>query len=149
MIHTAIRLSRNQTTVVGYIRIPRYYQTKVLVVADGGTGDRAGGAERQSLDLTAHAAWLWSQNPEHFTIQLLGSHNLDALRSFMQKHKLEKQASFYRTLRDGKEWFVLLHGSYTERAKAKAAIEKLPADIRKTQPWARRFLDIHGELSSQ
>lgn len=102
-----------------------------------------------SLDLTAHAAWLWSQNPQHFTIQLLGSHNLEALRSFMQQHQLEKQVSFYRTRRDGKQWFVLLHGSYPDRSQAKAAIEKLPAEIRKSKPWPRRFLDIHNELSSQ
>jgi septal ring-binding cell division protein DamX len=102
-----------------------------------------------SLDLTAHAAWLWSQNPEHFTIQLLGSHNLDALRSFMQQHRLDKQTSFYRTRRDGQQWFVLLYGSYPDRNQAKAQIEKLPAAIRKTKPWPRRFVDIHTELTSQ
>ena len=109
----------------------------------------ADNSQPASLDLTAQAAWLWSQNPQHFTIQLLGGHNLEALLRFMQKHKLEKQASFYRTRRNGSQWFVLLHGSYADHNKAKAAIEKLPAEIRKTSPWPRRFLDIHGELSSQ
>lgn len=111
--------------------------------------NNAGNSQPASLDLTAQAAWLWSQNPQHFTIQLLSGHNLDALRRFMHKHQLEKNASFYRTRRNGSQWFVLLHGSYSDRSKAKAAIEKLPTEIRKTNPWPRRFLDIHGELSSQ
>lgn len=106
-------------------------------------------SQPQSLDLTAHAAWLWSQNPAHYTIQLLGGHNLDALQTYMQKHQLQKQASFYRTRRDGKQWFALLYGSYPDRSKAQAAIEELPAEIRKTRPWPRPFSNIHDELSSQ
>jgi DamX protein len=106
-------------------------------------------SQPQSLDLTAHAAWLWSQNPQYFTIQLLSGHSLDALHSYTQKHQLQKQAIFYRTLRDGKQWFVLLYGSFPDRNHALAAIEKLPEEVRKSRPWPRRFANIHGELTSQ
>lgn len=102
-----------------------------------------------SLDLTANAAWLWSQNPGHYTLQLLGSHRVEALRAFTQKHQLTKQTTYYRTRRDNKEWFVLLYGSYPEREQAKKAINQLPAALRESKPWIRRFSDVHGELSSQ
>ena len=103
----------------------------------------------QSLDLAANAAWLWSQSPRHYTLQLLGSHQLDALHAFTQKHQLTRQTSFYRTRHNNREWFVLLYGSYAERDQAKKAITLLPASLQQTKPWARRFNDIHAELSSQ
>jgi DamX protein len=102
-----------------------------------------------SLDLTANAAWLWSQNPGHYTLQLLGSHQLEALRSFIKQHQLARQTSFYRTRRNNREWFVLLYGSYPDREQALAAISRLPAELQRSKPWARRFADIHAELSSQ
>jgi len=103
----------------------------------------------KTLDLTTNAAWLWSQNPSHYTLQLVGGHQLEALRAFTKQHQLTKQATFYRTKRNNREWFVLLYGSYPSRALAKKKLDNMPVSLQQTKPWPRSFANIHAELSQQ
>ena len=99
----------------------------------------SGGAE-------AGAAWLWSQDPSHYTLQLLGGRTEAGIRQFIRQHKLEGQTVYYRTTRNGRPWYVLVYHSYPDRKAARAAIGKLPPALRKTRPWARSFASIHAEL---
>ncbi len=91
-------------------------------------------------------AWLWSQDPSHYTLQLMSGYNEAGIRQFISQHKLIGKAVYFRTHRDGRNWYALLYGSYPSREAARAAIKKLPPAVRKARPWARRFSSIHAEL---
>lgn len=96
--------------------------------------------------LRDHAAWLWDQDPGHFTLQLIAGRNADAVRAFIDRHKLRGQAVFYQTHREGEPWYVVVLGNHADRAAALAAREQLPAPLREQSPWPRPFSDIHADL---
>jgi len=101
----------------------------------------------QSNNLQDHAAWLWAQNPSHYTLQLLAGRNEQAVQQFIARHHLAGQAVFYQTTREDKPWYVLVMGSFADRTRALGARDKLPADLRQQSPWPRAFSEIHADLS--
>lgn len=91
--------------------------------------------------------WLWSQDPSHYTLQLTAGTDKKAIQAFVKRHKLRDKAVYFHRLRDGKDWYILVHGSYAGYSKAKQAITQLPSAVRKTKPWTRTFGAIHAELN--
>ena len=91
--------------------------------------------------------WLWSQDPSHYTLQLAAGTNKKAIQAFIERHNLKGKAVFFHRLRDGKDWYILVHGSYSSYSKAKQAINQLPSAVQKVKPWARNFSAIHAELN--
>ena len=91
--------------------------------------------------------WLWSQDPSHYTLQLTAGTDKKAIQAFIKRHKLEGKAVFFHRLRDGKNWYILIHGSYPGYSQAKQAISQLPAAVQKAKPWTRTFGAIHSELN--
>jgi septal ring-binding cell division protein DamX len=101
----------------------------------------------QGNNLQEHAAWLWAQDPSHYTLQLLAGRNEQAVQQFIARHRLAGQAVFYQTTREDKPWFVVVMGSFADRARALSARDKLSADLRQQSPWPRAFSEIHADLS--
>ncbi|MDY6978620.1 MAG: SPOR domain-containing protein [Pseudomonadota bacterium] len=100
----------------------------------------------QSDALRDHAAWLWDQDPGHYTLQLIAGRNAEAVRAFIDRHDLRGQAVFYQTRREGEPWYVVVLGNHADREAALAAREQLPAALREQSPWPRPFSDIHADL---
>ena len=92
--------------------------------------------------------WLLEQNPEHFTLQLIGVEQLASLRRFVARHGLEKQAGYIRTKRKGKAWYVLLWGVYPERDAAQKAKRNLPRSLKGRDVWARTVGSLQQELNA-
>nr|VFJ87990.1 MAG: Cell division protein DamX, binds to the septal ring, contains C-terminal SPOR domain [Candidatus Kentron sp. H]VFJ89964.1 MAG: Cell division protein DamX, binds to the septal ring, contains C-terminal SPOR domain [Candidatus Kentron sp. H]VFJ96340.1 MAG: Cell division protein DamX, binds to the septal ring, contains C-terminal SPOR domain [Candidatus Kentron sp. H] len=80
--------------------------------------------------------WLRQQNPEHYTIQLIGLSTKERMMDFIEKHRLDSRAAWFETVNRGKEWFVVVYGIYTTREAARAGIRTLPRTLRKNKPWA-------------
>lgn len=91
--------------------------------------------------------WLWSQDPSHYTLQLTAGTDKKAIQAFVKRHKLRDKAIYFHRLRDGKDWYILVHGSYAGYSKAKQAITQLPSAVQKAKPWTRTFGAIHAELN--
>ena len=91
--------------------------------------------------------WLWSQDPSHYTLQLAAGTDKNAIKAFIKRNKLRGKAVYFHRLRDGKDWYILVHGSYSGYSKAKQAIKQLPPSVQKAKPWARTFGAIHAELN--
>lgn len=92
------------------------------------------------------AAWLWSQDPRHYTLQLLGGRNDKNIQQFIRKYKLRDKAIYFHTKHNQRNWYALVYGSYSNRSDALKAIKKLPPALQKTAPWARSFASIHKDL---
>ena len=90
--------------------------------------------------------WILQQDPKHFTLQLMGSSKLTAVANIARSPRLHEQASIYKILRNGQDWYVLLYGVYNSRSEAKAAITDLPAGLRKNTPWLRPYADVQQEI---
>lgn len=91
-------------------------------------------------------AWLWSQDPRHYTLQLLGGRNDKSIQKFIRKYKLRDKAIYFHTNHNKRNWYALIYGSYNNRGEALQAIKELPSELQKTSPWARSFSSIHKDL---
>jgi len=92
--------------------------------------------------------WLLSQNPSHYTIQLIGLQNRKSIQQFVKKHKLFNQVAYYKTLYRKKDWYPLLYGVYPTKRDASSAMKKLPKELRKFSPWIRTFSSIQRIIKS-
>ncbi len=101
-------------------------------------------SERLIVDIElSPEEWVASQNPRHYTLQLASSTNKKLIQKYYEENKLSGQAGYYRSLREGEEWYALVYGSYGSVHEAKAAIDNLPTDLKKWSPWVRSIRSIH------
>jgi septal ring-binding cell division protein DamX len=91
--------------------------------------------------------WIVAQDPNHYTVQLIGSSNEAAVIRFIHKHGIEKEASYYSTTHNGKPWFSVLYGNFPSLDAARQAAKRLPPSLRNASPWLRSFSEIHTLLN--
>ncbi|MDC9598147.1 SPOR domain-containing protein [Xenorhabdus anantnagensis] len=80
-----------------------------------------------------------------FTVQLSSASRSDTLIAFAKKNNLSNY-KVYETKRDGKTWFILIHGNYSSVSDAKRAISSLPAEIQAKKPWVRKLQQVQQDL---
>jgi septal ring-binding cell division protein DamX len=96
-------------------------------------------ATRAAVPATTGLDWLQSQPRDHFTLQLIASHQPDNLREFIRQHQLGDSSAIFESRRNGEPWYAVAYGSYPDRPAAQRAADELPAAI---EPWIRRIGDI-------
>ena len=99
-----------------------------------------------SPDLTRHLAWLYAQDKSAWTLQLLGAGRESSVADYIRQHRLENQAHYVISRRQGKAWYSLVYGLYSSRAEARAQAARLPRALRGSEPWIRRLGDIQTEV---
>ncbi|MGY3884437.1 SPOR domain-containing protein [Aeromonas aquatica] len=82
----------------------------------------------------------------HYSIQLMGASNTQAVDSFVAEHGLAGKVWVYKTRFRGSPWYVVVQGDYVNSTQAKAAIRKLSPALLKGQPWPKSFAQIQKEL---
>ena len=87
--------------------------------------------------------WVASQNPKYYTLQLASSTNQQLIDKYYRENELQGHAGYYRSKREGEEWYALVYGAYPSVQDAKDAIETLPQDLKKWSPWVRNIKSIH------
>lgn len=105
-------------------------------------------APPETIQPGAQTAWLWSQDPGYYTLQLMSGKNENAIKSFIKQHRLKGKAVYFKSIKEHQTRFVLVFGSYPNRPAAQKAIQALPASLQKSKPWVRSFASIHGELAT-
>ncbi len=93
--------------------------------------------------------WLLRQNAETYTVQLLGAYDYSTLKNFLTQYSLTGGGglAMFKTFHNGKEWFVLVSGVYSNRSQATVALEQLPEALRKgNPPWIRKMANIQKEI---
>lgn len=95
-------------------------------------------------------AWILTQRPTDFTLQLIGVSMLEPLQRFIRQHDLQGEVFYIKTTRKGRPWYVLLSGVYPSREKAKAAIpHDVPQTLQKKGVWARSFESLQQEIKDR
>ena len=87
--------------------------------------------------------WLTEQNPAWYTLQLASSTNRQLIEKYYQENNLAGMAGYYRSRREGEDWYALVYGAYPTVQDAKDAIDSLPDDLKKWSPWVRNINSIH------
>jgi len=78
---------------------------------------------------------------------LIAGREKRAIQEFILTHGSADGAVYFRTRRDGKDWYALIYNSYSNKEDALAALEKLPLSWRENRPWMRSFASIQKELN--
>lgn len=91
-------------------------------------------------------AYIQAQEPSFFTLQVLAVSKEEALLSFINQQPNKAQLKTYRAKRNGKDFFVVLAGSYPTKARAQAAVLDLPLRQRQTKPWPRNFESVQSDM---
>jgi len=92
-------------------------------------------------------AWVWSQDPNHYTVQLSAASSEQAIQADMRRISLPGEMTVVKTLRDGKPWYALIYGSFASKAAARGTIDRLPAQLKQAGPWPRSFASLQDELT--
>ena len=92
-------------------------------------------------------AWLKTLPPDHYMLQMMGAEEKSTVDRFLAQYPSLQKVVFYRTLRKGKHWYIVVQGNYASYDAAKAGIGKLPTSLRREKPWARKVSAIQQELS--
>jgi outer membrane protein assembly factor BamD len=92
--------------------------------------------------------WLAAQKPASYTLQLFNTSREDALLAFVRRHRLQ-EAAYYRAGGPDKPRYSLLYGLFDTPDDARAAAEKLPADLRGEKPWIRRLADVQADIKKE
>ncbi len=90
--------------------------------------------------------WLQHQPPGHFTLQLAVLSHRAAAERLAGQPALRARAHVYRRSQKGRSLYVVLYGSFPDRAAALRARAGLPAPIRRQKPWPRPLRELRGQL---
>ena len=94
-------------------------------------------------------AWIWTQNPADYTVQLIALSSEKGIKDYIIKSKIQSEAVYFKTIRNGNALYVLLYGSYANKQLATQAGKKLSAQIKGSKPWVRSFSTVHGMMSGR
>jgi septal ring-binding cell division protein DamX/type II secretory pathway predicted ATPase ExeA len=92
-------------------------------------------------------AWVWSQNPSEYTIQLAGAADEAAIEAVMIGLSLPGEMAVVESLRNGQLWYTLIYGRFASKDAAQATVGRLPAALKKEAPWIRQFSALQGEIA--
>ncbi len=87
-----------------------------------------------------------SLDPNRYAIQLASHKTAEQAETFIDRHGLGLQATYFVSKTGKSTWFKVIHGVYDSYEAAKAAIASLPAVIRKGRPWVRNIGKIQKEI---
>ncbi len=83
---------------------------------------------------------------EHYTIQILASHNKTELQRFAALYHLNEKTKICLIQHQGASWYALTFGEYRDRATAKQAVNQLPEALAQFKPWVRSLADLKRAL---
>lgn len=108
--------------------------------------------EKSNLTENNHKAvesWVFSKEPKQYTIQLIGSSNEKAIKDFVKTHQTTtNDLSYFHTVKDDKNWYVVVKGSYPSFTLAEEERKSLPQTLAKYGAWTRDYHSIQKEISA-
>jgi len=90
--------------------------------------------------------WVKEQNPLFYTLQLARSDKLQWLLDIAKSQPMLLDTAYYSGISDGKEWFYLIYGNFSDKDAAQTEAERLPKSLKKWSPWVRAFSEVQAMM---
>ncbi len=103
-------------------------------------------AEKVDMPYTAEEIQLLQMDGRQWMIQLAGFSVLANAASFMQQHLNDGELHFYRTDREGTDWYVVIMGPYPNKAAAQFKRQSLPEALQSRRPWLKPVSSVQEEI---
>ncbi len=91
---------------------------------------------------------LLTQKGSHYTIQILSAGQERTAKNMMSQPTVAKDGGYYRRGQGSSQKFVFVTGTYATRAEAQQALETLPPEIRKLNPFIRNLSQVKQEMAT-
>lgn len=122
--------------------------------AESNTSSSRGSESIKSTTLSSASSHRLSQterlfltkNSNAYTIQLMGSHDVQPIAQFIERQKMQGLMKYYSTSFHGKPWYMLVVGEYENAQLARNAIAKLPRAVQRLHPWVKSFRVVKEEI---
>jgi hypothetical protein len=111
--------------------------------ADAG---KATTSQRQSTPMSRAETELM-QAKGAYTLQLMASVDLQAIKDFLNQHQLNGNAKYFHASYRGNTWYVLLYGNYASLAQAHVALNSLPPAVKALHPWVKSTEIVKKEIN--
>ena len=99
------------------------------------------GLDPESIFFTT--TWIKSQNPNHYTIQVIGLSKKSSLENLIKGHENLAPFATYTVQRNNKPLYLLIQGVYPTVEEARKAAASFPKSIQKPgELWIRKFKKI-------
>ncbi|USD32369.1 MULTISPECIES: SPOR domain-containing protein [Vibrio] len=85
-------------------------------------------------------------SPRSYTLQLAAVQSLEDVQAFLDKYKLSDNVYIYPTVRNDIEWFIVTYQNYPTIQVARDAVDALPEDLQRLDPWAKSLSQVHREI---
>ena len=87
--------------------------------------------------------WIQSQNPNHYTIQVIGLSNKSSLENLVKGYEHLAPFATYTQQRNNKPLYLLIQGTYPNVEAARKAAANFPTAIQKPEYlWIRKFQKV-------
>ncbi|MCP3852911.1 MAG: hypothetical protein GY694_22185, partial [Gammaproteobacteria bacterium] len=94
-------------------------------------------------------AWIWTQNPSDYTVQLIALSSKEGVIDYIKKYDLQADTVYFKTIRGNKLLYVLLYGQFADKSTAQQNAESLSSKIKGSKPWVRSFSAVHEMMGNQ
>ncbi len=105
-------------------------------------------ASKGNAKLTSDERSILQAPAKNYTLQLMGSGSKAAIQKVIANNHLQQKAKVYHTTLKGKDYFVLIYGSFPSQAAANAAIAHLPANLQQLKPWAKPYANVKASIKT-
>lgn len=105
-----------------------------------------GAAKPPPQDPLHRDEWVLARPPGHYTLQLLGVEDLAELKDFIRRHQLQGELFYIKTWRNGRPWYPLLFGEFTDKQGALEAKRRLRGKLQRQDAWPRPFAALQAIL---
>jgi len=120
--------------------------------AKGSLSNTAGASKssevKELFSLSEDEGWLLSLNDSGYVLQVIAAGQRQSVKKFIDSQPNKGGLRLIRVGRDGKPWYIVVTGNYTDRVSARKAIQSLPQDQVNGGPWPRKVLDLKQEIKA-
>lgn len=92
-----------------------------------------------ATDNIKREAWVLSQLPEHYTLQIGSVIREEDIVNFLKENRLGNDAAYIQVVIKEVTRYNALYGIYENYSEAQSAVKNLPGNLLKVKPWIRSF----------
>ncbi|MFK7863690.1 MAG: AAA family ATPase [Pseudohongiellaceae bacterium] len=106
-------------------------------------------AASTAQEFTSFEQWLLAEPATNFTVQLVAALSEANIAAFIAANPEVNGSGYFETRLNGKPWFVVVAGSFSNRNSAADWLKDLPASIKSSGPWVRDLAGIQSDLRAR
>ncbi len=125
-------------------------QTEIAAIKARLSSNDGGHTAVMDMGALRDESWLIAHNSRGFAIQLVGAYRKQELANFIGRHGKSlplQELSYFKKVRKGRDWYILLYGDYQGFQQALNSLEGLPRQLQTNGPYIRTYKSVKKSIS--